>query len=123
MAALLVVDDDADVLDMLCAALTAMGHTVERACSGLAALDILDQGGRFDLLLTDIVMPGLHGFNLARMARLRHPALKVLYMSGHAETDQVLRDIAPKFGKLLHKPVRPDDLRSEVEQALAGEGS
>ena len=123
MAALLVVDDDADVLESLCAVLRVMGHAVEGALSGVAALDILDQGRRFDLLLTDIVMPGLHGFNLARMARLRHRDLKVLYMSGYGEADQVLRDIAPKFGKLLHKPIRPDDLRSEVEQALGDECS
>lgn len=71
MAALLVVDDDPDVLDAVCAVLISMGHSVDRASAGIPALDILD-GKRIHLLLTDGVMPGLHGFNLSRMAVLRY---------------------------------------------------
>lgn len=117
MATLLVVDDDPDVLDAVCAALASTGHTVDRASGGLPALEILE-GKRIDLLLTDVVMPGLHGFNLARMAVLRRPEIKVLYFTGYTEftTGQ---DEGPKFGKLLHKPLRPDDIRREVDEALA----
>ena len=81
MAALLLVDDDADVLDALASALASMGHTVARASGGLAALEIIDRQEPVDLLLTDVVMPGLHGFNLARMAILRRPDIRILYMS------------------------------------------
>jgi CheY-like chemotaxis protein len=117
MAALLVVDDDPDVLDAICVVLAQMGHSVDRASGGLAALDILE-GKHIDLLLTDIVMPGLHGFNLARMAVLRFSEIKVLYLSGYTEytTGQ---DEGPRYGKLLHKPLQPDDLRREVAAALA----
>lgn len=116
MAALLVVDDDPDVLDAVCAVLAGMGHSVDRASGGLPALDILE-AKQIDLLLTDVVMPGLHGFNLARMAVLRHPAIKVLYFTGYTEYT-VERDEGQKFGKLLHKPLPPDELRREVEAAL-----
>jgi CheY-like chemotaxis protein len=116
MAALLVVDDDPEVLEAVCAVLAGMGHSVERAAGGIPALDILD-GKHIDLLLTDVMMPGLHGFNLARMAVLRQPDIKVLYFTGYTEYT-IERDEGQKFGKLLHKPLAPDELRKEVEAAL-----
>ena len=122
LAALLVVDDEVSVLDVLCATLAASGHNVERATSGVAALDILDRVS-IDLLLTDVVMPGLHGFNLARMARLRRADLKVLYITGFADFEAVVRDQGPRLGKLLQKPLRPDDLRREVQEALIADPS
>jgi CheY-like chemotaxis protein len=117
MASLLVVDDDTEVLDAVCIMLSTAGYTVERAGSGLAALEIVERK-RIDLLLTDVVMRGLNGFNLARMAVLRRPAIKVLYYSGFSEftTGQ---DEGQRFGKLLHKPLLPNDLRREVAVALA----
>jgi CheY-like chemotaxis protein len=116
LASLLVVDDDTEVLEALCAVLRASGHDVEQAGSGVAALDILERK-RIDLLLTDVVMRGLNGFNLARIAVLRRPALKVLYYSGF--TEFTIGREGQKLGKLLHKPLRADDLRREVAQALA----
>jgi CheY-like chemotaxis protein len=116
MASLLVVDDQTDVLDSVCAVLRSAGHKVEKAAGGLAALDILDRT-RIDLLLTDVVMRGLNGFNLARMAVLRQAELKVLYYSGFSEFT-IGADDGVKFGKLLHKPLLPDDLRREVARAL-----
>jgi DNA-binding NtrC family response regulator len=119
VSSLLVVDDDADVLKALCAVLAGAGHNVQHASSGLAALEILDRDKALDLLLTDIVMPGLHGFNLARMGRLRCPHLKVLYMSGFIDLETVVQDEGPRLGKLLSKPIRPQELKREVEEALA----
>jgi DNA-binding NtrC family response regulator len=119
VASVLVVDDDLFVLDACCAALTQAWHAVQRASSGLAALDIIAGKEPLDLLLTDVVMPGLHGFNLARMARLKRPGLRVLYMTAFADLDTVLQDEGPRMGKLLRKPLRPDDLRREVDEALA----
>jgi len=117
MASLLVVDDDADVLDVLCTVLRSGGHDVEGAASGLAALTLIERQP-IDLLLTDVVMRGLNGFNLARMAVLRRPSIKVLYYSGFSEFT-IGQDDGPKFGKLLHKPLHPDELRRQVAQALA----
>ena len=117
MASLLVVDDDADVLDVLCTVLRSAGYDVERASSGLAALTIIERQP-IDLLLTDVVMRGLNGFNLARMAVLRRPAIRVLYCSGFSEFT-IGEDEGQKFGKLLYKPLHPDELRREVAQALA----
>jgi two-component system, cell cycle response regulator CpdR len=120
MAFLLVVDDDTEVLDAMCAVLTAAGHSVFPAEGGLPALDILDANKQaLDLMVTDVVMPGLHGFNLSRMARLRRPEIKVLYISGYTEMPTTVNDTGPKLGKMLQKPILPDDLRREVTEALA----
>lgn len=118
MPTVLVVDDDPDILELLCTVLEQDGYTVERASEGIGALDILDRG-RVDLLLTDVIMPGLNGFNLARMARTRRSTLKVLYLTGYYEQAKVLRDEGEKYGKLLAKPIRPAELRKEVGAALS----
>jgi DNA-binding NtrC family response regulator len=119
MASVLVVDDDIEVLQAVCAVLAHAGHAVERADGGIPALDILDQRKPVDLLLTDVVMPGLHGFNLARMAVLRRPEIKVLYYTGHSELPIIMQDEGQRYGKMLRKPLLPDDLRREVSEALA----
>jgi CheY-like chemotaxis protein len=118
MATVLVVDDDADALEALVAILKSGGHRTVKAESGTAALDILDSDADVDLMLTDIVMPGLNGFNLARMARLRRRDIKILYMTGFHEQSAAVRDTGERLGKLLSKPLRAADLRKEVDAAL-----
>ena len=119
MAAVLLVDDDDDVRTVLAAALAGMGHGVVQAAGGLEALEVIDRKEPLDLLLTDVIMPGLHGFNLARMVVLRRPSIRILYMSGYTEGEMVTRDNGPRYGKLLQKPLRAEALKAEVEQALA----
>jgi CheY-like chemotaxis protein len=118
MASILVVDDDPDVLDTMAAMLRSSGHQVTAAPSGVRALDVLDAGGAFDLLITDIVMPGLHGFNLARMATMRRRSLAVLYLTGFVEQSAALADQGERLGELLIKPVRADALEGAVDRAL-----
>jgi CheY-like chemotaxis protein len=121
MTSVLLVDDDPDVLDALSAVLAGGGYTVERALGGLPALEVIDKGKPVDLLLTDVVMPGVHGFSLARMARLRRKDLRVLYISGFADLDTVMQDGGPRLGRLLTKPIMPDELRRAVAEALDSE--
>ena|SRR5215469_6426862 len=118
MSRVMVVDDEADVLDTLAGILTQAGHTVVKAHSGIEALDFLDRGVPLDLVLTDVLMPGLNGFNLARMAKTRRPSLKVLYLTGFSQRAEVMADQGEKYGKLLTKPILPDDLRREIAAAL-----
>jgi CheY-like chemotaxis protein len=120
LASILVVDDEPDVLEIVATIMASAGHSITTAAGGLAALNILDSEKAFDLLLTDIVMPGLNGFNLARMARMRRRSLKVLYMTGYHETVTAMRDTGERYGKLLSKPILPQELRTEVATALAG---
>lgn len=118
MSTVMIVDDDPDVLATLGNILKGAGYTVVAAGNGIEALDLLDQGEALDLLLTDVIMPGLNGFNLARMAKTRRPRVKVLYLTGWFQTAETMLDQGEKYGKLLTKPILPDDLRREVGAAL-----
>jgi CheY-like chemotaxis protein len=118
MTTILVVDDDPDVLEFHAAILRAAGHDVIEAVNGVSALDILDEDRQIDLLLTDAVMPGLNGFNLARMAKSRRQAIKVLYLTAHRDQATAMRDTGSQFGKLLTKPIEPAELRKEINLAL-----
>jgi CheY-like chemotaxis protein len=121
MANILVVDDDSEVLSTLANIVKAGGHTVATAASGTEALDLLDRGIPLDLMLTDVIMPGLNGFNLARMARSRRRGLKILYLTGYSEQEVASRDSGDRYGKMLNKPILPSELRDEVDSALSRE--
>jgi CheY-like chemotaxis protein len=119
VATILLVDDDPDALTILASILQSGGHQVLGAKGGTDALDVLDRDISIDLLVTDIVMPGLNGFNLARMARTRRRELKVLYLTAFHENAVTMRDAGDKYGKVLSKPIGARELLSEVDAALA----
>ncbi|MDE0056840.1 MAG: PAS domain S-box protein [Defluviicoccus sp.] len=101
------------------ARLAGMGLSVVAAPDGRAALDLLDRGERFDLLFTDVVMPGgVDGIRLADAARRRLPDIRVLYTTGYAD-DERLRDAARSPGAaLLRKPFTKSALRERLQLLL-----
>jgi len=115
---ILVVDDEEGVRKLCGAVLQANGYDALEASSANSALTAFEKNGhKIDLVLTDVVMPQLNGFDLVRQLRERKAALKVLYMSGypeHAENAQ-----ATTF---LHKPFTPDALLEKVREVLDGQG-
>jgi CheY-like chemotaxis protein len=113
-----VVDDDVDVLEVLVGIMKSGGHSVVKAGSGVAALDTLDTDIPLDLMVTDVIMPGLNGFNLARMANMRRPGMKIMYLTGFHEQATAMRDPGERLGKLLTKPILPAELRKEVDEVL-----
>ena len=121
MANVLVVDDDIEVLDTIATMVMRGGHTVITACDGRKALDVVFSCSPIDLMVTDVVMPALNGFNLVLVARLRRPALRILFLTGFADQALRLRDPLDRIGKLLIKPIMPADLCNEVDVALAGD--
>jgi len=120
-ARILLVDDEADVRGLTRRRLEADGFTVTEAASGPEALDLIDDGGEVDLLLTDVVMPGMTGPELARLVDERRPGLPVLYISGFAE-DPAIQDADVADLRFLAKPFEPHQLRTAVQDALAGAG-
>jgi CheY-like chemotaxis protein len=92
-------------LDML----GELGYDVVEAASSEEALRLLDQGVRPVLLVTDHLMPGMNGTELARVVRERDPDIKVLVVSGYAEED----GIAPDLPRLA-KPFRSSDLATSI---------
>lgn len=81
----LVVDDEPGILEFADRTLRAAGYTTSRAGSGSAALALAESAGPFDLLLTDMRMPGMNGDELARRMRQVFPDLKVLYLTGYCD--------------------------------------
>jgi signal transduction histidine kinase/CheY-like chemotaxis protein len=120
----LLVDDEALVRTTLAENLAAHGWIVSEAESGAAALAWLDGGEAFDLLVTDLAMPGMDGLAVIREARRRRPGLPALLVTGHAGDAQVGLLAAAAAGgpfTLLRKPVAADELRSRAEVLLHGD--
>lgn len=114
-ATILLVDDEESFRYAATRALECAGFAVAAAPDFRAALEVLDGDRPVDLLVTDIVMPErIHGFALARMARMRRMGLKVLYLTAY---DVPTVEAA---GKVLRKPLTDQQLVDEVRAALAG---
>jgi PAS domain S-box-containing protein len=112
---ILLVEDDAGVRAVTAAMLKELQFTVIEADNGSHALDIVDREPAIDLLFTDIVMPGMNGFELGRLARERRPQLPVLYATGYAASYT-----APEKGAdVLAKPYREADLLTKLRVLLA----
>lgn len=105
------------------ARLTGMGLTVVAAVDGQEALALLDRGEGFDLLFTDIVMPGgIDGIRLAEEARRRLADIRILYTTGYAD-DERLRDAARQPGAaLLRKPFAKSALQERLRVLLGYKG-
>ena len=112
---LLLVDDDADVRDIVSHVLAELGYQVREAGSGREALAVLADFDP-DLLLVDFAMPHMNGAEVVTAARSRNANLKILFLSGYADT-AVLESAVGK-APLLHKPFRPAELAAAVRTTL-----
>jgi two-component system cell cycle response regulator CpdR len=126
MARILIAEDDSSMRHFLKMALERAGHAVVSCPDGAAAYDRLAaefaaRESGFDLLLTDIVMPGMDGIELANKAGKLCPTMKIMFITGFAavarEKTARLDDENPP--KILAKPFHLKDLVDQVEQALA----
>ena len=116
---ILVVEDQPEVLSFLADALQALGYRVLTAAhpdDGLALGD--EHAEQIDLVLTDVVMPGMNGPEMAQRLVFRHPSLRVLYLSGH--DPETLGPLGvPENGRgILRKPFTLDALVERVSGAL-----
>ena len=116
-ANLLVVDDDEGWRYIVSNCLRRAGHTVFEAHSYDAALRVIEGPHPIGAMLTDVRLPTVHGFALARMARHRRPRLKVLYMTGFP--DSVQADFEEhETDTVLYKPLSTTGLVAAVEAEL-----
>jgi CheY-like chemotaxis protein len=117
---LLVVDDDPMVLQLVCSALEKAGYRVQPAASGEEALRRYSAAGSdcFHLVVSDVVMPGVSGIELARRLLRQDSGLNLLFMSGHATADFPDSSLVGGRFELLAKPFRPEGLLRAVRRAL-----
>jgi PAS domain S-box-containing protein len=109
----LLVDDDFGIREMAAAALQMVGYQVIEAESGAAALAVLDRGETIDILVTDLVMPEMHGSVVAAEALRRRPGLPVLVITGFPGSLPDRGAGEPRF-PVLQKPFRPSELAGMV---------
>jgi signal transduction histidine kinase/CheY-like chemotaxis protein len=116
---LLVAEDDRDVRELISKVLTPLGYRVLATASGDEAITTSDSfDGPIDLLLTDVVMPGMNGRQLAEVMRIRRPGIKVLLMSGYTQDALSLQGMLEPGVALIHKPLRPGTLARYLRKVL-----
>jgi two-component system, cell cycle response regulator CpdR len=118
MARILLAEDDDSLRAFLTTSLTRAGHEVASYGDGDAAWEALEHSS-FDLLLTDIVMPGLDGIELARRGAEADPGMKIVFITGFAAVALSPQSQAPKDAKVLSKPFHLRDLVLEIERVIA----
>ncbi|NVN92290.1 MAG: CHASE2 domain-containing protein [Desulfuromonadales bacterium] len=116
---ILIAEDDTSILRMITSTLQPLGYNVLGANSGTDALQCAEQGGRpVDLLLTDVVMPGMGGRELADIVLKKYPDARVLFMSGYTDETLSLQGVEQQRSILIQKPLSPKMLARKVRDAL-----
>ncbi len=113
----LVVDDDAVVGRSINRVLTEHGYLVREAMSGSEAMEELDQK-RYDMVFTDLRMPGMDGLEMASRMKKSHPEMPVVVITGYGTeaSEQRARDLG--VAGFLHKPLSPEAIISNAERVL-----
>jgi len=115
----LLVEDDDKVRELLREVLGTQGFEVLEAADGPAALERLAEAGDdIDLLLVDVVMPGIDGFTLSVHVCERVPDVAVIYISGYTDNDQLRESVQTANAQFLQKPFTPVQLIEKVRQLL-----
>ncbi len=119
---ILLVEDEKGVRELARQYLEMSGYTVIEAADGHTALELSGMhAGPIHLLMTDVVMPGISGRELAERIMIARPGIKVLYMSGYADQDVVHHGILQDDAVLLQKPFNMASLASKLREILAAE--
>jgi len=112
---ILVVDDNRDAVDVIATLLQACGYTVARACSACEAVDALERNQAISLVVSDVRMPDIDGFDFLRVVRLRFPALPMVLMTGFPIGSE---DFVPRGATVLQKPFAIEELKRVVSATL-----
>jgi two-component system cell cycle sensor histidine kinase/response regulator CckA len=117
--ALLVVDDDVNIRSNVCECLQQLGYQASQADSAAAALRVCEElEGKIDLVITDLVMAGASGNELASELAELYPGIRVLFMSGYTEDSAARQEVLLRKNPFLQKPFSVADLAKAVQDAL-----
>jgi CheY-like chemotaxis protein len=120
-AVVLLVEDELALRMVIVEVLSDLGYAVLEVGNSQSGLQIVESGARIDLLLTDVGLPGgMNGRQLADAARKRRPNLKVLFLTGYAESVAVGNDGMEPGMEIMTKPLALDKLTTKVKGMISG---
>jgi len=119
---ILVVEDDASVRELVCEILRDLDYEVLEAIDGPSGLAILNSRARIDLLVSDVGLPGLNGRQLADAARATRPALRVLFMTGYAESATRANGFLDTGMEMITKPFTLESMASRIRRMVTMAG-
>ncbi|MBI5526748.1 MAG: response regulator [Deltaproteobacteria bacterium] len=119
---ILMVEDDEAVRRATVRILENAGYQVVQAAGAEGALTLLQGGEPFDLVLTDVIMPGIGGVELGRRLAKSHPGLPVLYASGYTDDMLSQQGLLGPGANVVSKPFEKETLLEKIAQALSGRG-
>ena len=118
MANILLAEDDSSMRQFLTAALERAGHRVDPCKNGLDALHAAENEKSYDLLLADIVMPGIDGIELSQRVSTLIPGIRVMFITGFAGVAVGAQNEQQPHAKILSKPFHLNDLVDQVQTVL-----
>ena len=118
---ILVVEDQAEIRQVAAHLLQSLGYEIEVTETAESALAALDSSARFDLLFTDVIMPGgMSGIELAREVHRRHPQMAIVFTSGFSNPDTTMAQVAALGASMIGKPYDKAKLAEHLHAALQG---
>lgn len=115
---LLLVEDEEELRNVAGRMLESQGYTVKVAADGREALKLLAKGARIELVITDVVMPGMNGRELAEDIEKNFPGKKILFISGYTDDSVIQHGVSERRINFLHKPFSKKELHRKVRELL-----
>ncbi len=117
LAKILIVDDEDIVLKSCLRVLQKLDYEIETAYSGQTALDNLEKN-KYDIVVTDLMMPGMDGMQLLKEIKKRYPEVMVITLTGYATVETARQALKAGAFDYIPKPFTPDELRNVIENAV-----
>jgi CheY-like chemotaxis protein len=114
----LVVEDQESVRRFTVSVLKNLGYRVLEACHAAEALLLVQAREPIQLMITDVVMPGMTGRELAEKSRLMRPEMSIMFISGYSQDEIAQRGVLKPGISLLSKPYKPEELAAKVRELL-----
>ena len=112
------VEDEPSVREVVVSVLADLGYSYAEAGDAAAALALLDGKAHFDLMISDVGLPGMNGRQLAEIAMDRRPGLKVLFVTGYAEQAAVRNGLLSEGMQMITKPFVIEELANRIRSIL-----
>ena len=118
MKTILLVDDEPDILKILSEILEKSGYKTVPKPDAESALSVIREGKHIDLVITDLRMPGMGGFELTTILRQISPSLPIIILTGYGSVESYLKSMGSGVFEYINKPIQTRELRHIVKTAL-----